>query len=135
MTAAPKAGIIALGFHQEVQMDGSSGESRPWGGFEVLHDGADHKVKSVFVRPGHRLSLQRHRKRAEHWFVVKGRGIVTLDGAETGVREGSSIDIPAGSWHRIRNTGGSGLVYIEVQTGSYFGEDDIERKEDDYGRT
>lgn len=109
-------------------------DERPWGYYEVLSDAPDHKVKRILVKPGHRLSLQRHRRRAEHWYVVKGKGVVTLDGNEIPVQEGCSVDIPLGTTHRIANTGQEPLVFIEVQRGDYFGEDDIERLEDDYGR-
>lgn len=109
-------------------------DHRPWGFYEVLSDAADHKVKRITVRPGKRLSLQRHRRRSEHWFVVKGRALVTLDGREIEIEGGGSIDIPQGSSHRIANIGEDDLVFIEVQRGDYFGEDDIERLEDDFGR-
>ena len=109
-------------------------EHRPWGFYEVLSDEEDHKVKRITVEPGKRLSLQRHKLRREHWFVVHGESIVTVGDNEMKVAGGQAIDIPQGSLHRIANTGMERLVYIEVQLGSYFGEDDIERVEDDYGR-
>jgi mannose-6-phosphate isomerase len=109
-------------------------EHRPWGFYEVLSDEEDHKVKRITVEPGKRLSLQRHKLRREHWFVVHGESIVTVNDNEIKVAGGQAIDIPQGSLHRIANTGTERLVYIEVQLGSYFGEDDIERVEDDYGR-
>jgi mannose-6-phosphate isomerase len=109
-------------------------DERPWGNYQVLADELDHKVKRLTVHPAQRLSYQRHQHRSEHWLVTSGTATVTLDG-ETHVREpGSSIDIPAGAAHRVANHGSENLVFIEVQTGSYFGEDDIERLEDDYGR-
>jgi mannose-6-phosphate isomerase-like protein (cupin superfamily) len=80
------------------------------------------------------LSLQRHQHRDEHWFVVSGQGIWTLDGVEKRVVAGQSVDIPRRSAHRIQNDGMENLVFTEVQTGNYFGEDDIERLEDDFGR-
>jgi mannose-6-phosphate isomerase len=108
---------------------------RPWGNYTVLSDdAADHKVKRIVVHPGKRLSYQRHSKRAEHWFVVSGTATVTLDGAVTQVRAGESIDIPLEGAHRIANEGDVDVVFIEVQLGTYFGEDDIVRLEDDYGR-
>ncbi len=107
---------------------------RPWGFYEVLADAEDHKVKRITVWPGKRLSLQRHRRRAEHWYVVRGRATVTLDGREIRLGPGGSVDIPRGAWHRIRNDGTRDLVFVEIQSGDYFGEDDIERREDDYGR-
>jgi mannose-6-phosphate isomerase len=107
---------------------------RPWGRYEVLQEGATYKVKSIHVNPGKRLSYQRHQKRSEHWYVTDGSGEVTLDGKVQVVSRGSIIEIPQGILHRISNTGDSELIFIEVQTGSYFGEDDIERVEDDFGR-
>jgi mannose-6-phosphate isomerase-like protein (cupin superfamily) len=100
----------------------------------VLSDEGDHKVKRIVVHPGKRLSLQRHRRRSEHWHVVRGEGLVTRGGENLPVKEGDSLDIPRGTVHRIENVGGSPLVFIEVQRGEYFGEDDIERIEDDFGR-
>lgn len=107
---------------------------RPWGYFVVLSDEKDHKVKRIVVNPGKRLSLQRHRRRSEHWHVVRGEGMVTRDREQIPVSEGVSLDIPQGALHRVQNLGGSSLVIIEVQRGDYFGEDDIERIEDDFGR-
>ena len=110
-------------------------DHRPWGFYTVLADEADHKVKRIVVHPGQRLSLQKHQKRAEHWFVVSGEGIVTLDGQRLNKKGGESVEIPRGSVHRIENPGTVDLCFIEIQTGDYFGEDDIERMEDDYGRS
>ncbi len=107
---------------------------RPWGEYEVLEDDDRHKVKRITVLPGKRLSYQRHERRAEHWFVVAGTATVTLDGAEHRVAAGQAIDIPRRAAHRVANAGTEDLVFIEVQVGDYFGEDDIERLEDDYGR-
>jgi mannose-6-phosphate isomerase len=107
---------------------------RPWGFFDVLSDDKDHKVKRITVEPGGRISLQRHRQRREHWFIVSGESLVTLDTKEIYLKTGEAIDIPQGYLHRIVNLGKERLVYIEVQLGDYFGEDDIERVEDDYGR-
>jgi mannose-6-phosphate isomerase len=109
-------------------------ERRPWGDFEVLSDAVDHKVKRLTVDPGKRLSYQRHAHRAEHWFVVTGAGTVTLDGKALPVSAGSAVDVGTGTAHRIENTGSTPLVFIEVQHGTSFEEDDIERLEDDYGR-
>ena len=108
---------------------------RPWGNYTVLDDDApDHKVKRLVVHPGKRLSYQRHFQRAEHWFIVAGTAEVTLDGAVIELHAGDSIDIPLESAHRIANAGETDVVLIEVQHGSYFGEDDIVRLEDDFGR-
>jgi mannose-6-phosphate isomerase len=110
-------------------------EVRPWGSFTVLDDGAaDHKVKRLVVSPGRRLSYQRHSHRAEHWFIVNGEALVTVDGSVTTVRAGEAIDIPLGAAHRVESVGTVDLVLIEVQRGDYFGDDDIVRLEDDFGR-
>jgi mannose-6-phosphate isomerase len=109
-------------------------DERPWGGYTVLDDRPGHKVKRIVVNPRGRLSYQRHDYRSEHWFVVAGTGRLTLDGMEQDLGAGEAVDIPAGVAHRIENPGEAELVFIEVQHGSYFGEDDIVRLEDDYGR-
>ena len=115
-------------------MSDPSFEARPWGSFTVLDDSTTHKVKTLTVNPNHRLSYQRHQQRAEHWFVVTGTATVTLDDREHTVRQGQHVDIPLMAWHRIENRGTEDLVFVEVQHGAYFGEDDIERRSDDYGR-
>ena len=107
---------------------------RPWGRYEILQESASHKVKCIWVHPSKRLSYQRHEKRAEHWFIVTGTGRVTLNGVASIVKVGMTMDIAIGDLHRIENTGAEELIFIEVQTGTYFGEDDIERIEDDFGR-
>jgi mannose-6-phosphate isomerase len=107
---------------------------RPWGSYTVLAEGESFKVKTIEVFPAQRLSYQRHSRRSEHWFVVEGQGVVTLDGVQKGVRQGDAVDVPMGAAHRISNTGPGRLVFVEVQHGDYFGEDDIVRLEDDYGR-
>jgi mannose-6-phosphate isomerase len=108
---------------------------RPWGNYTVLSDAApDHKVKRLVVLPGKRLSYQRHARRAEHWFIVAGTAKVTVDGTVTELTAGQAIDIPMGAAHRVANEGTDNVVLIEVQIGSYFGEDDIVRLEDDFGR-
>lgn len=109
-------------------------DHRPWGYYQVISDEPDLKVKKIFVYPGKRLSLQRHKHRTEHWYIVRGKAIVTLDSNEVYLEKGMSVDISRGTLHRIMNTGTENLTFIEVQTGDYFGEDDIERVEDDYGR-
>jgi mannose-6-phosphate isomerase-like protein (cupin superfamily) len=110
-------------------------EFRPWGYYVVLTEQAACKIKKMVVYPGHRLSLQQHRHRGEHWYIVQGRGLVTLNERQLECVPGQSIDIPRRDPHRIENKGSGNLVFIEIQTGDYFGEDDIERLEDDYGRT
>jgi mannose-6-phosphate isomerase len=109
-------------------------DHRPWGFYTVLADEADHKVKRICVYPGKRLSLQRHSCRAEHWYLLSGDAVVTLDDRNVSLRVGEAVDIPRGAAHRFQNTGTKEAVFIEVQTGGYFGEDDIERLADDYGR-
>ncbi len=112
-----------------------NGEYRPWGYYEILEDKEDHKVKRITVYPGKRLSLQRHQRRQEHWYFISGEGIVTLDTVEVAVQAGKSVDINFSTVHRVSNTGSDDLRFIEVQRGDYFGEDDIERLEDDFGRS
>lgn len=107
---------------------------RPWGNYTVLSEQKGHKVKRIVVFPGKRLSLQRHRLRSEHWHVVRGEALVTRDGERIPLKAGGSVDIPLGAAHRIGNVGSDELVFIEVQRGEYFGEDDIDRIEDDFGR-
>jgi mannose-6-phosphate isomerase len=109
-------------------------DERPWGRYEVLLEDASYKVKRITVLPGKRLSYQRHARRSEHWFVVQGFGRVTLDDDTIELLAGETIDIPVGSAHRIENAGTENLVFIEIQHGEYFGEDDIERIADDFGR-
>lgn len=110
-------------------------DRRPWGSYTVLEEGSTFKVKRIEVLPGKRLSYQKHSQRAEHWFVVEGTAKVTLDGRNIEVSAGEAIDIPIESAHRVENPGDVDLIFIEVQRGSYLGEDDIVRLEDDFGRT
>jgi mannose-6-phosphate isomerase-like protein (cupin superfamily) len=107
---------------------------RPWGYYLVLFEDTGYKVKRFVVQPGKRLSLQRHRKRAEHWQVVRGEAKVTVGTDLVRLAPGGTIDIPLGALHRVESIGKEDLVVIEVQMGEYVGEDDIERIEDDYGR-
>ena len=111
-------------------------EERPWGSFTVLKDEPDYKMKQLSVKPGNRLSLQRHFKREEHWLVTAGTPEVTLDSAIHHLQAGDYIHIPLQSWHRISNPESAMelVEIIELQLGDYFGEDDIERSQDDYGR-
>ena len=107
---------------------------RPWGRYQVLLDSEDCKVKKIWVEPGHRLSYQYHHQRSEVWTIVSGEGILTLDGKETQVGPGTVVQIPLKAKHRIHNSGQEQLVFVETQLGTYFGEDDIVRIEDDYER-
>jgi mannose-1-phosphate guanylyltransferase/mannose-6-phosphate isomerase len=108
-------------------------EVRPWGRFEVLRDTDLYKSKAIVVDPGAQISYQSHTKRSEHWIVFKGSGEVVLDEKTVPVGPGSHIYVPAGTKHRIR-AGVEPLEFVEVQVGTYFGEDDIVRYEDSYGR-
>ena len=110
-------------------------DRRPWGSYTVLEEGRNFKVKRIEVLPGKRLSYQKHAQRAEHWFVIEGTAKVTLDDRDVLIAAGEAIDIPVGSAHRVENPGAEDLIFIEVQRGSYLGEDDIVRLEDDFGRT
>jgi mannose-6-phosphate isomerase-like protein (cupin superfamily) len=109
-------------------------EERPWGSFTVLHTDSRHQVKKLVVNPGMRLSLQSHKYRAEHWFIVSGSGLVQLENEVISVQQGNSVDIPIGAKHRITSTSDDPLVFVEVQTGISFDENDITRYEDDFGR-
>ena len=109
-------------------------EHRPWGSFTILADEPDHKVKRIVVKSGQRLSLQRHKQRQEHWLVVSGQAVVTRNDELLTLGPGQAVDIAVGDIHRVQNDRDSDVVFIEVQLGEYFGEDDIERLEDDYGR-
>ncbi len=108
---------------------------RPWGYYETVDSGERFQVKRLMVKPGHGLSLQLHRKRAEHWVVVSGSATVTRGEETVTLNENQSTFIPLGTRHRLQNQSGAPLFLIEVQSGSYLGEDDIERFEDRYGRT
>ena len=107
---------------------------RPWGWYDSVDEGDRFKVKRICVKPGGTLSLQKHHQRAEHWIVVKGEAEVTCDDQVKRLQENESTYIPLGSVHRLHNPGSTPLELIEVQTGSYLGEDDIVRYEDQYGR-
>lgn len=106
----------------------------PWGRWEVLLDSSYCKVKRLTVHPNGRLSYQKHFKREEVWIVVQGTATVTLEGETKDYPEGSVVFIPKEALHRIANTHANTLIIIETQRGSYFGEDDIIRVSDDYGR-
>jgi mannose-1-phosphate guanylyltransferase/mannose-1-phosphate guanylyltransferase/mannose-6-phosphate isomerase len=108
---------------------------RPWGHYEGLIQGERFQVKKIQVRPGQKLSLQKHFHRAEHWVVVNGTAIVQRDAESILLRENESVYLPLGSVHRLENPGRIPLTLIEVQSGAYLGEDDIVRFEDTYGRT
>ncbi|WP_121666465.1 phosphomannose isomerase type II C-terminal cupin domain [Mesonia aquimarina] len=110
-------------------------DKRPWGQYWVLEDEKSYKVKRVEVNPQQRLSYQYHNKRSEIWTIVEGVGRVTINGEVTDYHVGEVVKIPQGAKHRIQNPKESGLcTFIEVQLGTYFGEDDIVRLQDDYSR-
>lgn len=109
-------------------------EERPWGTFENILDSEDCKVKQIIIKPQQAPSYQYHHKREEVWIIVSGKGLLILDDEESEVSEGSVIRVPVGVKHRIRNISDDDLVFIEVQLGDYFGEDDIVRVQDDYNR-
>ena len=110
-------------------------EIRPWGKFEVLRDTDSFKSKLIHVNPGHQISYQSHTKRSEHWVIIKGHPEVLLDEVNHSLKPGQSIYVPQGTKHRIRNPHPTEVVeLVEVQVGTYFGEDDIIRYQDDYKR-
>ena len=107
---------------------------RPWGSYEVVDEGEGFQVKRPIVDPGAALSLQKHRHRAEHWVVVKGTTRVTIGDERFTLSWNQSTYVPQEAAHRLENPGDVPLEIVEVQTGDYLGEDDIERIQDDYGR-
>jgi len=107
---------------------------RPWGIYDRVDSGSNYQVKRITVNPGARLSLQRHQHRAEHWVVVEGAAKVHVDGVDHLLNTNDSIYIPVGAVHCLANETDAPLHLVEVQSGSYLGEDDIERLEDVYGR-
>ena len=109
-------------------------KDRPWGSYEVLFSDSTCKIKKIIVHPGQRLSYQYHNKRSETWVITQGIASVTLNGTEKDYMVGDNVVIPLKTKHRVENKLNSRLVFIEVQTGQYFGEDDIVRIQDDYGR-
>jgi len=109
-------------------------DSRPWGKWEVLAIGDRYTLKRIKVLPGHRLSLQYHRHRSEHWTIVQGFAEVELDDAVHQMSSGKHIHIPVGALHRVRALGSEPLVFLEIQVGRVLDENDIVRIADDYGR-
>ena len=108
---------------------------RPWGSYQSLAQGPGFQVKHIIVRPGGALSLQRHSRRTEHWTVIKGAGLIHCDGRDYTLSANESTYIPLGAKHRLSNLGAEAVELIEVQIGDYLGEDDIERFDDNYGRS
>jgi len=109
-------------------------KDRPWGRFYVLHDEREYKLKRIEIDPGQRISYQYHNERSEVWTIVNGIGTVCIDGVVKDYIYGETILIARGAKHRIENRTKEKLVFIEVQTGKYFGEDDVIRLKDDYNR-
>jgi mannose-1-phosphate guanylyltransferase/mannose-6-phosphate isomerase len=134
-TQAVKAAVEQL--NQQGRTEGNKHRKgyRPWGWYDTVDVGEQFQVKRLVVRPGGALSLQVHQHRAEHWVVVRGTAKVTKNGAVLWLTENESIDIPCGVTHRLENPGPQDLEIIEVQSGSYLGEDDIVRLDDLYGRS
>jgi mannose-6-phosphate isomerase-like protein (cupin superfamily) len=120
--------------HEEILDKCKSKSETPWGHYEVLMERPGYKVKNLTVLPQGEISFQRHHHRSEHWYIVKGKGIVTKNRSETRVLTGDSVDLPVNEVHRIKNIDNDNLVFIEVAKGDYLGEDDIVRLEDKYGR-
>ncbi|MCA1931502.1 cupin domain-containing protein, partial [Rheinheimera sp.] len=115
-----------VNFHREVY--------RPWGKYDSVDNGQRFQVKRITVKPGAKLSVQMHHHRAEHWIVVSGTALVTIDGKDQYLSENQSVYIPITAVHALENPGKVPLELIEVQSGSYLGEDDIVRFSDKYGR-
>jgi mannose-1-phosphate guanylyltransferase/mannose-6-phosphate isomerase len=107
---------------------------RPWGWYETVSEVAGNKIKRIGVLPGQQISLQKHHQRAEHWVVVQGVARVTLDERTFDLPTGGHCDIAVGQVHRLANVTTDPVEIVEVQFGSYLGEDDIVRLQDDYGR-
>jgi mannose-6-phosphate isomerase len=108
-------------------------EERPWGYYYITFESNQSKSKIIVINQGQQISYQYHNKRSEDWIILEGNGIVTLENEEFEVSCGSHVHIKAGQKHRIKSTDSS-IIFVEVQTGEYFGEDDIVRLEDIYGR-
>ena len=118
--------ILEGQFHSKV--------NRPWGYYISMVNDSRWQVKLINVNPGEMLSLQKHRHRSEHWVVVSGKALIEIEGEKKLLNKNESAYIPLGSKHRLSNPGNSPLILIEVQSGDYFGEDDIIRFQDKYGR-
>lgn len=119
---------------QKSSMKYTESEKRPWGSFYVIQDEKNYKLKRIEVNIGKRLSYQYHKKRSETWIIIQGQATVNIDGKIEKYNKGQTVIIPKGAKHRVANNESTKLVFIEVQTGSYFGEDDIVRIEDDFNR-
>jgi mannose-6-phosphate isomerase-like protein (cupin superfamily) len=120
--------------YQQILNQTQREEKKPWGYYRVLADHPSYKAKEIVVMPNKRLSLQRHQRRTEHWYILEGQAEVTLGDQTMHLEVGESVDILKKTLHRVANPGTTELRFIELQRGEYFGEDDIERFDDDYGR-
>lgn len=127
---APQATNLAI----PSDLQGTTTTERPWGSFTTLEEGTGYKIKRIEVKPGHRLSLQMHYHRSEHWVVVSGTAKVTCGDKEEILENNQSTYVPQCTSHRLENPGVIPLILIEVQNGEYLGEDDIVRFQDDYAR-
>lgn len=108
---------------------------RPWGTYQTIYESDMVHIKQIVVWPDSRLSYQFHRKRNEHWYIISGKGMAIISDCHRKISPGDSLNIKKMTPHRIANYSEDNLVFIEIQTGEYFGEDDIVRLEDDYNRT
>lgn len=135
MATIQKASQPALSSPESASNGVAATELRPWGSFTVLEEGLGYKIKRIEVKPGHRLSLQMHHHRSEHWIVISGIAKVICGDNEIMLCQNQSTYVPQFTAHRLENPGMINLVLIEVQNGEYLGEDDIQRFEDDYARS
>jgi mannose-6-phosphate isomerase-like protein (cupin superfamily) len=131
MAASPKP---AAGAASRTSRNARGFERRPWGGFETLERGVGYKVKRLVIQPGHRISLQRHRFRAEHWVIVAGSPRIVIGSKARRLKPRATVEVRRGAWHRIENPGRRPVVIIEIQHGPRLVEHDIIRRHDDYGR-
>lgn len=108
---------------------------KPWGSYEIIHENSFYKVKKIVIKPEKRISLQYHKHRNEHWYIVQGHSLINLDDESLNLKTGDSIDIKKMQYHRIKNIStAEDLIFIEIQMGEYLGEDDIVRINDDFDR-
>ena len=120
-------------FDQQKYLKSEIGE-RPWGRWTVLDAGHGYTVKKIEIEPGHRLSLQYHHHRSEHWLVIEGEGLVEVDDQTISIKQRSHVHVPLKAVHRVKNTGANTLIILELQQGDVLDESDIVRLEDDYAR-
>jgi mannose-6-phosphate isomerase-like protein (cupin superfamily) len=126
--------MFFLNFYLNLIGETMYSEQRPWGSFTILEEKENYKIKRIEVEPGQKLSYQSHKKRDELWMIVEGAAVITINDTETEKKYGGFVTIKKEQKHRIENRGMEKVVFIEIQTGDYFGEDDIVRYEDDYSR-